>query len=83
MDVTRFATSVRDTDLRAHTTYSYSVFMVDTAGNASRPATVTTRTSCRTADLAGTSHTCALLEDTDATSDLAAGTHPDLLSCWG
>ena len=84
VDVTRFATSLRDTDLRAHTTYSYSVFMVDTAGNASRPATVTTRTLGVALQIsAGTSHTCALLEDTDATSDLAAVPTPDLLSCWG
>ena len=82
--VSRFATSVQDKDLRAHTTYSYSVFMVDTAGNASRPATVTTRTSGVALQLAaGTSHTCGLLEDTDAQGDLAALPVPDLLTCWG
>lgn len=84
VDVSRFATSVTDTDLRSHSTYSYSVFMVDTAGNASRPATVTTRTRGVALQVAaGSSHTCALLEDTDASSDLAALPTPDLLSCWG
>jgi alpha-tubulin suppressor-like RCC1 family protein len=84
VDVSRFATSVVDTDLRAHTAYSYSVFMVDTAGNASKPATLTTRTLGVALQLgAGTSHTCALVEDTDAQGDLSALPTPDLLSCWG
>lgn len=82
--VPRFATSVEDKDLRAHTTYSYSVFMVDTAGNASKPATLTTRTTGVAVQLAaGTSHTCGLLENTDAQGDLAALPVPDLLTCWG
>jgi alpha-tubulin suppressor-like RCC1 family protein len=69
------ATSVVDEGLSAHTAYSYSVFMVDMSGNASRPATITVRTVARAQEItAGTAHTCALVSDEADRTDVV---------CWG
>lgn len=74
----QLATSVRDTDVAAGTTYSYSVFMVDDVGNASAPVSITTRTLARAeAVTAGLSHTCALVGDPTP----AKG--GDQIVCWG
>ena len=75
------ASSLLDTDVRAGVTYSYSVFMVDTAGNASTAVSVTTRTFGR-ADLvsAGLSHTCAVVDDPSAD---AADSEDNQVVCWG
>jgi alpha-tubulin suppressor-like RCC1 family protein len=74
--------SAVDENLRQYTTYSYSVFMVDTAGNASAPVSVTVRTMGRASQVvAGLHHSCALLPDdvrTDPTAP-AAGR----VVCWG
>jgi len=84
VDVAALGTSVKDAGLQSHTTYSYSVFMVDTAGNASRPLSVTTGTTGTATQItAGTSHTCALLKDTGGDSDLLGDERPDLVQCWG
>jgi alpha-tubulin suppressor-like RCC1 family protein len=84
VDVDGLSTVATDTGLQPHTTYSYSVFMVDVAGNASKPASVTTRTSGQAATVtAGNSHTCALLKDTGSPPDLAATAGADLVECWG
>lgn len=78
VSVDRLATSAVDTGLKPHTTYSYGVFMLDRAGNASVPAVLTTRTLGRaTAVTTGTAHTCALLDNSDA------DTSSDLVECWG
>ncbi|MFN8127266.1 MAG: hypothetical protein U0R28_00565 [Candidatus Nanopelagicales bacterium] len=70
------AQSVVDGGLRQYTTYTYSVFMVDTAGNASPPASVTVHTTGRASQVtAGTDHTCALVPD-----DLRGTGH---VLCWG
>jgi len=80
----RLATSVTDDGLRSHTTYSYSVFMVDLAGNASRPATLTTRTKgVATQIVAGMRHTCALLGDTGVTTDVGGTAQSTVAECWG
>jgi alpha-tubulin suppressor-like RCC1 family protein len=81
------ATSVSDTGLRQFTTYSYSVFMVDTAGNASSPVSAVASTSGQASTVvAGTQHTCALLttpaseippSETPATADAGQ------VACWG
>lgn len=70
--------SVTDTGLAQFTTYSYSVFMVDTAGNASPPATVSATTSGQATKVTtGTQHTCALLPDR---MDPDRGGQ---VACWG
>jgi alpha-tubulin suppressor-like RCC1 family protein len=72
--------TVTDTGLRSHTAYSYSVFMVDIAGNTSKPAQIATRTAGRAKALsAGISHTCALLQDSAA----QPGTDGNHVQCWG
>ncbi len=83
VDVDRGAQNVIDDGLSQYTTYSYSVFMVDTAGNASAPASVTVHTTGRAAQVtAGIQHTCALLPDDDRSA--AAGTQaPGRVVCWG
>ncbi len=84
VDIDRMSTTATDAGLQPHTTYSYSVFMVDVAGNASKPASVTTRTSGQAAAItAGNSHTCALLKDTGWRPDPSATVGPDLVDCWG
>lgn len=80
----RLATSVTDDGLRSHTTYSYSVFMVDLAGNVSKPATVTIRTKGVAAQLtAGMRHTCALLRDSDPKGDVGGSAQSTVVECWG
>ncbi|MEI2787001.1 MAG: hypothetical protein V9E82_15045 [Candidatus Nanopelagicales bacterium] len=70
--------SATDTGLAQFTTYSYSVFMVDTAGNASPPATVSATTTGQAAEVtAGTQHTCAQLPDS---VDPEQGGQ---VACWG
>lgn len=65
-----------DTGLRQYTTYSYSVFMLDTAGNASAPATITAHTTGRASQVtAGLNHSCALVPD-----DARGAGH---VVCWG
>ncbi len=78
-------TEVTDSEVRSHTRYSYSVFMVDTAGNASRPASITVRTLGEAAAVtAGNSHTCDLLIDQGVVPvvDEDAGSG-DRVECWG
>ncbi len=83
VETERFASAVVDTGLRPHTTYSYSVFMVDVAGNASRPVTVTARTLGEAeAVTAGTAHTCALVRD-EASATSAPTTSVGGVECWG
>lgn len=72
--VARAARDLTDNGLRPNATYTYSVFMEDTAGNISSPATVTVRTKLEADALAaGTSHTCALL----------SGEESRAVVCWG
>ncbi|HQR79998.1 MAG TPA: hypothetical protein PLT68_07255 [Actinomycetota bacterium] len=81
--VDQFATSVADSDLSPRTVYSYSVFMLDDAGNASTPASVTTRTTGDAESItAGTHHTCALLSPEPAT-DETPDDQAELVECWG
>ncbi len=69
--VPAFATSVTDVDLRSLSAYSYSVFMLDTAGNASPPVSVSVSTTGQAASItAGTAHSCAVLTD-------------GAVACWG
>lgn len=76
------ATGVADAGLRQFSTYSYSVFMVDTAGNASSAVSVTASTSGHASSVvAGTQHTCALL--TTPTSEAATGSETGQVACWG
>ncbi len=80
----RLATSVTDDGLRSHTTYSYSVFMVDVAGNISRPATLTTRTKGVAAQIvAGMQHTCAVLQDVDSKGEVGGSAQSTVAECWG
>ncbi|HPQ85215.1 MAG TPA: hypothetical protein PLQ14_12195, partial [Actinomycetota bacterium] len=79
-----FATSITDTGLRPHTTYSYSVFMVDFSGNASRPVSVVARTTAEAvAVTAGLAHTCALVKGDTVSPDLAAADQGQAVECWG
>lgn len=76
VDVDHAAQSVVDSGLRQYTTYSYSVFMVDSAGNASTGASITVHTAGRASQVtAGTHHTCALIPD-----DQRGAGH---VLCWG
>lgn len=64
-----------DADVQQFATYSYSVFMVDTAGNASPPVSVTATTKGQAVEVqAGDTHTCALLGESTANGQVA---------CWG
>lgn len=79
--VAQRATSVRDSEVRAGTTYSYSVFMVDTSGNVSSPVSVTGRSvGSATAVTSGLSHSCALEVDPDG-EDKAPSRNR--VVCWG
>lgn len=81
--ISQFATSVTDADLGEHSVYSYSVFMVDAAGNASQPVSVTTRTTGEAKSLtAGTYHTCALLDGQTGADELPYE-EAELVECWG
>ncbi len=74
------ATSAVDSGLRQYTTYTYSVFMLDTAGNASAGVSTTTRTTGHAVDVvAGTQHSCALLAESAA----AAASTGGQVACWG
>lgn len=65
-----------DSGLLHNTTYSYSVFMVDSAGNASAPISTTVRTSAQAIAVAlGTRHSCALLGE--------SGISTGQVACWG
>jgi alpha-tubulin suppressor-like RCC1 family protein len=78
--VNGLATSALDSGLRQYTAYSYSVFMLDTAGNASAPKSITTRTTGHAVKVvAGTEHTCALLAETAS----AVATGGGQVACWG
>ncbi|MCU0298083.1 MAG: hypothetical protein MUF33_06135, partial [Candidatus Nanopelagicales bacterium] len=78
------ATQTTDTDVRSHTVYSYSVFMLDTAGNASRPVSATARTLAVAVDVtAGNSHSCNLLVDSGAAATTDPEATLDLVECWG
>lgn len=77
------ATAVTDANLSAHTVYSYSVFMVDMAGNASGPVSVTTRTTGDAQSVtAGTHHTCALLSAEQGSEETPVD-QTELVECWG
>lgn len=78
------AASLTDTGLRQYTTYSYSVFMVDTAGNASSAASVTTQTNGHASKVvAGTQHTCALLTESASETPAATASAGAQVACWG
>lgn len=82
--VEAMATSLSDSGLRQFTTYSYSVFMVDTAGNASSPVSATTTTSGHaSAVVAGTQHTCALLTTPAVESPTGLAADAGQVACWG
>lgn len=83
VDVEPEAQSLVDEGLHQYTTYTYSVFMVDTAGNASTAASITVQTAGDAVQLtAGTDHTCALLPDDDRT--VTEGTPVSgRVACWG
>lgn len=69
--------AVTDSGLDQLTTYSYSVFMVDAAGNVSDSAMTSATTDGQAAEVAaGTNHTCALLPD----SAVPVGGQ---VACWG
>lgn len=76
VQVSETGSSATDSDIQQLTTYSYSVFMVDLAGNASAPVSTTVTTKGQAVDLAaGLQHTCALLG--------SAGVANGQVACWG